>query len=158
MPVEIHRILVPIVGEPGEQNAIDYAAFLAIALHASLTLVHVDEIPDAMVGIVPGASIDGDLAAEQARSTAHLAAIARELATKGLVDTKTMHLVSHELASALTELVHREQFDLVVMATHVQTRISRLLLGSVAETIVRHAACPVLTVHLSARDHSSAIA
>lgn len=36
--------------------------------------------------------------------------------------------------------------DLIVMATHGRTGLSRLLLGSVAETVVRHARCPVLVV------------
>jgi nucleotide-binding universal stress UspA family protein len=148
-PVEIRRILVPVVGVPSERGAIDYAALLAVALRASVTLVHVDELPDAMVGIVPGASIDGDLAAEQAASTEQLATIARELVMRGIVDTKTTHLVSASLAAALVELVRHDKFDLVVMATHVRTRISRILLGSIAENIVRHAACPVLTVHSS---------
>ena len=38
-------------------------------------------------------------------------------------------------------------FDLIVMGTHGKTGASRLLLGSVAEAVVRRAACPVLTVH-----------
>jgi nucleotide-binding universal stress UspA family protein len=36
--------------------------------------------------------------------------------------------------------------DLIVMGTHGRTGVSRLLMGSVAEQVLRHAACPVLTV------------
>ncbi len=146
---EIHRILVPMVGVPSEQAAIDYATVLALALHASITLAHVDETSNAMVGIVPGASIEGDLAAERAMSTARLDEVVRVLAQKGVIDAKTTYVVSPSVASALVELARRDQFDLIVMATHARTGISRAILGSVAEQVVRHAPCPVMTVHSS---------
>ena len=146
---EIRRILLPIVGVPSEQAAIEYAAVLAVSLRASITLVHVDETPNSMVGIVPGASVEGDLAAQRAISTGWLDQVARELARQGVVDTKTIYMASAAVASALVELVKREQFDLVVMATHARTGISRVLLGSIAEHMVRHAPCPVMTVHKS---------
>ena len=41
--------------------------------------------------------------------------------------------------------------DLIVMGTHGRTGAARLLLGSVAESVTRHASCPVLTVHAGAR-------
>jgi glycine betaine transporter len=37
--------------------------------------------------------------------------------------------------------------DLIVMGTHGRSGISRLVLGSVAETVIRHAHCPVVAVH-----------
>lgn len=144
---KIRRILLPIVGAPSEQAAIDYAAVLAVSLHASITLVHVDEIPHSIVGIVPGASVQGDLAAQRATSTERLDQVARGLAQQGVVETKTIYITSTAVASELVELARREQFDLIVMATHARTGISRLLLGSIAEHVVRHAPCPVMTVH-----------
>jgi hypothetical protein len=39
---------------------------------------------------------------------------------------------------------------MIVMATHGRTGLSRALLGSVAETVLRHAACPVLTIRTGA--------
>jgi nucleotide-binding universal stress UspA family protein len=41
--------------------------------------------------------------------------------------------------------------DLVVLATHGRTGVKRLLIGNVAEKVVRHAPCPVLTVKPSQR-------
>ncbi|HET9987918.1 MAG TPA: universal stress protein [Kofleriaceae bacterium] len=141
--------MVPIAGNPNEQATIDYAAVLALALRASITLVHVDETPNAMVGIVPGASVEGDLAADRIVSKERLATVVDALARLGVVDTKTTFLTSPAVPSALLELATREQFDLIIMATHARTGISRALLGSVAEHLVRHAPCPVMTVHLS---------
>ena len=77
---QIRRILLPIDDSPGTQAAIDYAVLLAVALRASITLAHIDEQPGAMVGIVPGASVDGDLAGERAASQQRLNEIAVALA------------------------------------------------------------------------------
>lgn len=46
----------------------------------------------------------------------------------------------------LEEIVRECQIDLIVLGTHGRTGLGRLLLGSVAEDILRHATCPVLTV------------
>jgi nucleotide-binding universal stress UspA family protein len=46
----------------------------------------------------------------------------------------------------------RHRVDLVVMATHGRTGIPRLLMGSVAERVVRHASCPVLVARSHAGD------
>jgi len=121
---QIRRILLPIDDSPGTQAAIDYAVLLAVALRASITLAHIDEQPGAMVGIVPGASVDGDLAGERAASQQRLNEIAVALAAR---DGK---------------------YDLIVMSTHARTGVSRLVVGSIAEEVLRHAPCPVLTVHL----------
>lgn len=143
----IRRILLPIAGSSSEQAAIDYAAVIASALRAPITLVHVDETPDAMLGIVPGASIEADLAADRDVWTARLKTIAALLATRGIPDAKTLCLASSAVGAAIVELARRDHVDLIVMATHARTGMSRVLLGSVAEQVLRHSPCPVLTVH-----------
>jgi nucleotide-binding universal stress UspA family protein len=57
-----------------------------------------------------------------------------------------VHLVQAEPAKAITETAAREKFDLIVMGTHGRSGLAHLALGSVAERVVRHAPCPVLTV------------
>ena len=49
---------------------------------------------------------------------------------------------------AITELARRHDADLIVVATHGRTGVLHLLLGSVAERVVRTATCPVLTVRV----------
>jgi universal stress protein A len=146
-PVAIQHILLPIAGGPSEQSAIDYAAVLAIALHASITLVHVNEVSNSMIAMVPGASIDGDLAAERGIWTEWLDKTGASLVERGIDVAKTRCFVATSAADALVELARRERFGLIVMATHARTGASRVLLGSVAEHVLRHAPCPVLTIH-----------
>lgn len=54
-------------------------------------------------------------------------------------------LLTGEPANALTRLAKDEEADLIVMGTHGRTGLFRLLMGSVAEAVVRRAPCPVLT-------------
>ncbi len=49
-------------------------------------------------------------------------------------------------ATAIAQAAEREGADLIVMGTHGRTGLTRLLMGSVAEAVVRKARCPVLTV------------
>lgn len=55
-------------------------------------------------------------------------------------------LLSGDPAEQILQLAARERADLIVMSTHGRTGLSRALLGSVAEVVVRRASCPVLTV------------
>jgi nucleotide-binding universal stress UspA family protein len=55
-------------------------------------------------------------------------------------------LLVGEPATAIVEDAEKEGADLIVMGTHGRTGLSRLLMGSVAEAVVRRAKCPVLTV------------
>jgi nucleotide-binding universal stress UspA family protein len=49
-------------------------------------------------------------------------------------------------ATELLDMVRKSGCDLIVIGTHGRSGISRLLAGSVAEQVLRHASCPVLTV------------
>ena len=55
-------------------------------------------------------------------------------------------LVIGEAGSAITQTAENHKCDLIVMGTHGRSGLGRLMLGSVAEEVLRHAACPVLTL------------
>ena len=55
-------------------------------------------------------------------------------------------LLAGDPADAIIRLAESEHIDLIVMGTHGRRGLSRLLMGSVAESVVRVAPCPVLTV------------
>jgi len=56
--------------------------------------------------------------------------------------------------STLTRILAENDIDLIVLGTHGRTGLGKLLLGSVAEDILRHAACPVLTVGPRVNGHA----
>lgn len=55
-------------------------------------------------------------------------------------------LLSGDPAQEILQTVNAKHCDLIVMGTHGRSGLGRLLMGSVAERVVRHATCPVLTV------------
>jgi nucleotide-binding universal stress UspA family protein len=55
-------------------------------------------------------------------------------------------LLTGDPATQIIDLAQQEQVDLIVMPTHGRKGLSRLLMGSVAEAVVRRAPCPVLSV------------
>ncbi len=152
----IKRILAPLDFSPAGQEALDEALGLARSLGASVTLMHVYElpqpIPDAGVAYGPDV-IDAldDAAREQlARTRDRLRA---QMGEGGpAIDCKAMLGVAHE---EIVAQARRGDYDLIVMGTHGRTGWRHLLLGSVAERVVRLSSVPVLTVHppaeLSAR-------
>jgi nucleotide-binding universal stress UspA family protein len=143
---QIRRILLPIDASPGTEAALDYAILIARAVGASITLAHIDELPHSMVAIVPGASIAGDLADEQRASTARLAELEAAVRARGFTAVSSLHVTAPAIADAIVATA--TGYDLIVMGTHARTGVSRLVLGSIAEAVLRHASCPVLTVHL----------
>jgi universal stress protein A len=54
-------------------------------------------------------------------------------------------------ADAIVRMAEELDVDLIVMATHGRTGVPHIVLGSVAEKVVRHAPCPVLTIRQKAR-------
>jgi len=72
----------------------------------------------------------------------------KELVENGALATVPHHLIvcQGEPWQELQEIVQRQKIDLIVLGTHGRTGLRKLVLGSVAEQIFRHASCPVLTV------------
>jgi nucleotide-binding universal stress UspA family protein len=141
------KILVPTDFSPSSEPALLFAVELARAVGASLTLLHVYnatpyEIPEGMPvsGIL---NIDGVIAEfrkqlEAAKSRAEQAGAAR-------VDTTLLQGVAY---AEITRLAEQRGYGLIVMGTHGRTGFAHMLLGSVAEKVVRKASCPVVTVPL----------
>ena len=97
---------------------------------------------------VPRPAEKGTRLLSEAEADAALAArldavVEAELAGLGA----TSHLVdSRDVPRAICRFAEEQGVDLLVIATQGQTGLKRLILGSVAEAVVRSASCPVLTV------------
>ena len=68
----------------------------------------------------------------------------------------SQHLLVGEPADAIAHFVDEHDIDLIVMGTHGRTGVMRLLMGSVAEEVVRKAKCGVLTVKQPTADDAEA--
>jgi nucleotide-binding universal stress UspA family protein len=116
---------------------------------ARLLLLHVIDLPVALTPetvIVPaatGAPINvKDYAVSSAE--AHLQDIVARLGKDGVTATSTIRIGNP--VDEINRFVTEENVSLIVMGTHGRTGLQHLLVGSVAERIVRTATCPVLTV------------
>jgi nucleotide-binding universal stress UspA family protein len=122
--------------------AFDYARELATKFRAKLALVHIVEqvvYPgDWVFAPVPGPAMVGE-------PTEDLVKRLRQFA--GALGNKITPVVRVGRAwQQVVEVAQQRKSDLIVCATHGHTGLQHVLLGSVAEKIVRHAHCPVLTV------------
>jgi nucleotide-binding universal stress UspA family protein len=120
-----------------------YAVALAEKLGAAVALLHVVEPTSQMAGI-EAVPITGDGTERTTLARAQLKKLAQRASGGGLRLTPCLRtgIPFHEITGAARE----RAADLIVIATHGNTGTKRVLLGSTAERVVRHAPCPVLTV------------
>jgi len=147
MAPHVTRILVPTDFSETADAALEYAKTLATDLGASLHLLHVFQDPDLIMPFANEAYAPPppDIRVRE------LAAARTSLLKRMSPEDEDRFAGTHAIVEGLTakEIVnYAEQYaiDLIVMGTHGRRGVAHLLLGSVAEHVVRTARCPVLTV------------
>jgi nucleotide-binding universal stress UspA family protein len=132
--------------EPAEA-ALAYGRALARTFHAMLHVVHVvGNVSRVAYGAdgyftpLPEMQQEVDAAARRQLDNLPVDHDERPLTTRSVV------LTSDNPALAIVEYADREHIDLIVTGTHGRGTVAHLLMGSVAERVVRTAPCPVLTV------------
>jgi nucleotide-binding universal stress UspA family protein len=135
------RVLCPIDFSHASQHALDLAAELAEADGGALALLNVIDPP----AVYAGAERTAELARDLDRyASAHLEQWAARLAGKTRAPVTKLSRVGHPGAEILAALDAEPPFDLIVVGSHGRIGVDRMLLGSVAEKVVRHARCAVL--------------
>ena len=144
MAPAVTRILVPTDFSETADAALEYATALAGRFDASVHLLHVFTDPyrgaaDVYAPLLPKLR-------ERAMDDA-LACLATRLAGRQTAARPgTCVIVSGLAAKEIARYAADHAIDLIVMGTHGRRCVAHLLLGSVAEHVVRIAPCPVLTV------------
>ena len=128
------------------KHAYEVAAELAVKLGASITLVHVYQYPIyALPDGVPPPVIPPDYEENLKNELLQrLGDFAKSVETGGTVPV--LRLVEGLAPDEIVETAVEIGADMIVIGTHGRTGLAHLLIGSVAERIVRHASVPVLTV------------
>jgi nucleotide-binding universal stress UspA family protein len=121
------------------KTAFDLACSLARDYQAKLLVIHVG--PEPIVGYGQGIVLP-----EPYRQQHELSEKLHQVVPKESVVHIEHRLAIGDAATEILRLAGEIGADLIVMGTHGWTGLSRLLMGSVAEQIVRRASCPVLTV------------
>jgi len=137
------KILFPTDFSKTELTALEMATALARDRDAKLVIMHVEEPPMAYGG---GEFYYGIEEPDRFQLQKMLSEV---VPTDSAVDFEHRLLVGSP-ATSIVHLAEKEAVEMIVMPTHGRTGLARVLMGSVAEEVVRKAKCPVFTVRTAA--------
>src|SRR5438445_3472206 len=144
---QLHRILLPTDFSGCANYALPYAAAIARTTKAQIICVHVVEPVVPAVGYtglaepMPIADISEQLEDSAERQLPKLA----ECEECAGLDTEEI-IVHGDAAAEIVCVAEEQEVDLIVISSHGRTGLGRMIFGSTAEAVVRHASCPVLVV------------
>jgi len=145
------HILVPFDFNPASDAALACAKDIADKFGARLSLLHVVTDPKATGFWTPEVYVPA-IPQTQER---FLREATQRLENALSAEERSRFSVTLEarigaVADHIDDLAREQKVDLIVMGTHGRTGLAHLLLGSVAEGVLRRAPCPVLTTHAAA--------
>ena len=141
--LDVDHLLLAMDFSVYSEVAATYAAGIAKRFSSQVTLLHVVDLSlsQRYDGAILGISADEI----RSQSSDNVDRALGDLAFAGI--RASAHTVeSHDIAASILSFSHQVKTDIIVMGTHGKQGLERVLLGSVAEAVIRHAACPVLTV------------
>jgi nucleotide-binding universal stress UspA family protein len=152
----INRILVPTDFSADANAALTYALGLARKFDAPVHLLHVVEDP-----LAAGVWSSEIYTAEIAGLQVNLVRDAEERLRRTVPDDAgivTTEVRTGHAAKQITEAARDTKSDLIVMGTRGRTGVAHVIMGSVAERVVRLAPCPVLTLRAEALQPAARVA
>lgn len=135
------NILLPVDGSKFMERNIGYACDVTKTMNARLTLIHVVTLPAV---VEPGFPID-----PKPFEDAGLRVLenAKEIAKERGIEVETvLETTFGNAAQKILKVAEERKIDLIVIGSRGYSRLRNLLVGSVCDTVVRNAPCPVLVV------------
>jgi nucleotide-binding universal stress UspA family protein len=142
------KILVPVDGSPTSQRGLEEAMRLAKLCGAQLRLVHVVDLLSFNLAAAGDAGMTAELWDALKEGGQQILSRARDqVAAAGLaVDTHLFENLAGRVADLVVDEARQWGASLIVLGTHGRRGVGRLMLGSDAEQVARHASVPVLLV------------
>jgi nucleotide-binding universal stress UspA family protein len=138
--MKLDTVLVPLDGSTLAEGAIPRAAEMAVASGARMILLRATS-----AHMYPGADpIEAQVAVVR-EAEAYLADVAARVRALGVKDVRTSTWYG-EAASAIVDAAVFNHADLIVMTTHGRSGLGRLVMGSVAESVLRGTTMPILVL------------
>lgn len=150
--MEIRAILWPTESYTPSQKIIDAVVTLAERFQAKIYVLHavtpIPIFPESVSAVEVVPTFDVGLYEHELVKTAKksLAAVARQQVPEGM-DAESHVVVGHP-RDVILDFVEEKNIDVVVMATHGRSGVDRLLIGSVAESTIRHCPVPLFVIPL----------
>ena len=140
--MSFRKVLVAVDSSPLAVHAADVGAELARALGAELAFIHV---VDLAVGFLPDTGVPaGELVALAEKSGKELLEQFRRRLPEATVPLEFM--TTGKPAKEIVKAAREWPAEVIVIGSHGRGGVKRVLLGSVAEGVMRHAECPVLVI------------
>ncbi|MHB1872191.1 MAG: universal stress protein [Steroidobacteraceae bacterium] len=141
------RILVPVDGSPTAAQGLSEAIKLARDQSAAILVMHVVDEWRVAAGDIAAVNLDaGAKALREAGAELLKEAEAQARAAGVSVETVLLEELGTPVGECIVQRARQWSADLIVCGTHGRRGISRLLLGSSAEYLVRHTPVPILLV------------
>lgn len=137
--MKFDKILCPTDFSDYSRAAIEMAAMLARESDSELILLHAADVPANLRS-------DGDPAVEEHEGLKALEKRLDQVPISDPVPRVRRLVVEGDPGAAIVDVARDERADLVVISTHGRSGLSRLLMGSTAEYVVRNVDCPVLSL------------
>lgn len=134
------HVLCPVDFSASSRHAAELATTLVEPSGRGVVLAHSVELPLAFAAEAGATSFLEDLEKRARRKLDEWAVDLRARTPAPITTRALLGSAAGQVLAALDE----DRFDLAVLGSHGRTGITRLVLGSVAEKVVRHATCPVL--------------
>ncbi len=134
--IDVHRILVPVVGNPADEEAMQLACFLAKKNKAKIWAVYVILLKRSL-------PVDAEVDAEINRGEAildHIESIAEELDC----NVETDLLQARDAGPTIVEEAADHSVDLIIMGIQYKRRLGQFSLGDVVPYVLKNAACRVI--------------
>ena len=151
----MNRILVPKAFPGADDHAVDHALSLAGRTGADVTVLHVWQVPHMVAGEVvqdgPGGRMVTVERLAHERAVMLLGDFVDSLKPPPGVGVQGL-LREGAAGRVIIDTAVEQGSDLIVMGTHGRSGLSHMVLGSVAEEVVRTAPCPVVTVRMPQMD------
>jgi nucleotide-binding universal stress UspA family protein len=138
--MKLDRILVPLDGSPVAEIALGCAVDLAHRATSTLDLLRVAE-----AHVLPGMDPSDAQVRVVKEAEDYLASTAQRLREQGMKQVETSVWYG-PAAESIAEAARVREADLIVMSSHGRSGLGRLVLGSVAESVLRSTATPILLI------------
>ena len=134
--IEVHRILVPVVGNPADEEAMQLACFLAKKNKAKIWAVYVIRLSRSL-------PVDAEVDAEISRGEAILDHIER-VAEENDYNVETDLLQARDAGPTIVEEASDRNVDVIIMGVQYKRRLGQFSLGDVVPYVLKNASCRVI--------------